>query len=234
MRRYNKFWRPLSVPRHFQRRSDFLAIIARKQHLEAACQEMMQRRRDRAAGTRDRLEKRAHSPSEGLPIADSRLAHDCPLDWSWPDWDIFHTIFSIIPDVDWYRCEIARGLVPVRHLGRVEFPWHRTARADPYAIGDSRSRLIHATADLEGHVVHVDWVSNVWGGPGRIITEVRVHVDRQLAGRGGSWGCSLGVGGKDLPLVARIDADRAITLDLAFHGLPIVELWEVKRKGPSA
>ena len=79
--------------------------------------------------------------------------------------------------------------------------------------------------------MHADCVNNVWGGPGRIITEVRVHVDRQLAGCGGSWGCSLGVGGNDLPLVARIDADRAITLDLPFRGLPIVELWEVVRKG---
>ena len=89
MRRYNRFWRPLSVPRHFHQRSDFLAIIARKQYLEGVRQEIMQGRRDRAAGTCERLEER-HSPSAELPIPDSRLAHDCPLDWSWPDWDIFH------------------------------------------------------------------------------------------------------------------------------------------------
>jgi hypothetical protein len=144
MRRYNRFWRPLSVPRHFHQRSDFLAIIARRQHLEGVCQEIMQRRRDRAAGTRERLEERAHSPSAELPVVDSRLAHDCPLDWSWPDWDIFRDpIFSIIPDVDWYRCEAARGLVPLRHLGIVELRWgivelrwHRAVSADPYASND--------------------------------------------------------------------------------------------------
>jgi hypothetical protein len=165
--------------------------------------------------------------------ADSPPAHECPLDWSWPDWDIFRApIFSIIPDDDWYRCEAARGLVPVRHLGTVPLSWHGAARGDPHASDPSPSRLVHATANLEGHVVHVDWVRNVWDGPGRVINEFRVDVDHLLAGRGGSFGSSLGAAGDDLPLVARIDADRAMTLDRAFRGLPIVELWEVKRKGP--
>jgi hypothetical protein len=62
MRRYNRFWRPLSVPRHFQQRSDFLAIIARKQYLEGVRQEIAQGRRDRAARTPDRLKEHAHSP----------------------------------------------------------------------------------------------------------------------------------------------------------------------------
>jgi hypothetical protein len=120
----------------------------------------------------------------------------------------------------------------VRHLGAVPLSWHRAASADAYAIDRSPSRRIHATANVDGHVVHVDWVRNVWDGPGRVINEFRVDVDHLLAGRGGSFGCSLGAVGNDLPLVARIDADRAMTLDRAFRGLPIVELWEVKRKGP--
>ena len=81
--------------------------------------------------------------------------------------------------------------------------------------------------DIDGRTVHVDWVSNSnqKGGPGRALTEFRVFVDGQLAGRGGEWGCSLGAGGRDLPLVARIGADTALTLDHMGRGLPIVEVW---------
>jgi hypothetical protein len=233
MRRYNKFWRSLSKPRQFQQRSDFIAVGVRKQQIDDIRREMAQGRRGRAARTRDRREEQARSPVIELPMADSRLALDCPLDWSWPDWDIFRApIFSVIPDDDWYRCEAARGLFPVRHLGIVPLTWHRAPSGDPYARDPPPWRLIHATVNLNGPVVHVDWVRNIWGGPGRVINEFRVSVDRQLAGRGGSFGCSIGAAGNDLPLVARIDADRAITLDWAFRGLPIVELWEVKRKGP--
>ncbi len=66
-----------------------------------------------------------------------------------------------------------------------------------------RSRRIHATADINGRTVHVDWVNN------------------------SDWGCSLGAVGRDLPLVARIGANTAMTLDYLWRGLPIVEVWEV-------
>jgi hypothetical protein len=77
----------------------------------------------------------------------------------------------------------------------------------------------------DGHRVHIDIVSALKFGPGREYHECRIFVDGRLAGRGGDCGCSLGFGGSDLPSVAAVGRDAAVTVDL-LPGDPVVELWQ--------
>jgi hypothetical protein len=217
------FWQLLSPPRQFLDHPDFIAARVRKKYSAHL------RRRLHAKGRQRSTLSAARPISEGTAAAAARALAECPLDASWRDWDaMVPPIFSLIPDADRLTCEAARHLTPLRHLGLIRLEW---LSATPPTNPDSRmqSRRIHATGDISGRTVHVDWVnnSNQRGGPGRSFAEFRAFVDGQLAGRGGEWGCSLGVGGRDLPLVARISANRAITLDHMGRGLPIVEVWTV-------
>ncbi|MEP7118146.1 MAG: hypothetical protein ABI880_11225 [Acidobacteriota bacterium] len=85
---------------------------------------------------------------------------------------------------------------------------------------------VHAETTIGGVLVHIDMVGATKFGPGRSFKEFRIVVAGRLAGRGGSCGCSLGVGGSDLPAVARLGRGTAITVDA--HGQrPVVEVWGV-------
>lgn len=221
------FWQLLSRPRQFLDHPDFIAARVRKKYSAKAYREFsgLRRRQLKARERQISQWSPAHPISAGT-VAALALA-ECPLDPSWRDWDaMVPPLFSVIPDADRLTCEAARHLTPLRHLGLIRLEWlSATPPINPESL--MRSRRIHATVDIDGRMVHVDWASNSnqRGGPGRALTEFRVFVDGQLAGRGGEWGCSLGAGGRDLPLVARIGADTALTLDHMGRGLPIVEVW---------
>jgi hypothetical protein len=87
----------------------------------------------------------------------------------------------------------------------------------------------HAEASVVGRVLHIDRVSGTRFGPGRSIVEFRLFFDGVLAGRGGSVGCSLGFGGRDLPAVALVGDRLAVTVEFVEGvAIPIVELWKVR------
>ena len=89
---------------------------------------------------------------------------------------------------------------------------------------------IHAETTIGERQVHIDLVKIIRGGPGRSVTEVRIFVDGELAGRGGSCGCSLGGGGDDLPAVALISQSSVLSVTVIYgRGAPLAELWEVTR-----
>jgi hypothetical protein len=89
---------------------------------------------------------------------------------------------------------------------------------------------IHAETTIGERLVHIDLVKIIRGGPGRSVIEVRIFVDRELAGRGGSCGCSLGGGGDDLPAVALVAPSNVLSVTVIYgRGTPLAELWEVVR-----
>lgn len=228
----------LSPPTHFLDHPDFIAVRVRKKYNAKLRRELANIRwRDRKRSARQiHTWTQAHPGSEGTQTVAVRTLAECPLGQSWRDWDaIVPPFFRVIPDADWLTCEAARQLRPLRHLGLIRVEWLRTTwPTDPER--KMRSRLLHAGIDVDGRAVHLDWVtnSNQQGGPGRALIEFRVFVDRQLAGRGGTWACSLGTAGIDQPLVAQIGPALAITVDQIDPGMPIVELWTVDGEKPQA
>ena len=180
--------------------------------------------------------------------------HECPLGREWRRWDMFNSPrYHTVPDDARPAVDAARRAKPLRHLGVVPLPWE-TAEDDasyvPMTAAESGEpegrwekgspRHLHAEADVDGRRVHVDWTHAHKHGPGRTITEIRIFVDGRLAGRGGRCGCSLGVGGDDLPAVALIGSGRALSVDdvtddasrKGFAPQLVAELWEV-RSGPA-
>jgi hypothetical protein len=195
---------------------------------------------------------------EPLPAPPPRAAatiYECPLDLEWRRWDMFNSPrYHTVPDDARPVVEAARRAEPLRHLGLVPLSWE-TAEDDSSYLpmttaesGEPEWRWekgspghLHAEADVDGRRVHVDWTHAHKHGPGRTITEIRIFVDGRLAGRGGSCGCSLGVGGNDLPAVALISSGRALSVDDVTDDssrkgvVPqlVAELWEV-RSGPDS
>jgi hypothetical protein len=92
-----------------------------------------------------------------------------------------------------------------------------------------REGHVHAETTIGTRSIHIDLVEIVRGGSGRAITEVRIFVDGDLAGRGGSCGCSLGGGGSDAPAVAIVGNSRVLAVTMIHgRGMPLAELWAVK------
>ena len=150
----------------------------------------------------------------------------CPLGTTWRRWDMFgprEDDFRLLSDQDRARCVAARAASPIRHAGRLKLAWRS---AGPRQVRKGAPEHIHAEATVGGHHLHIDKVERHLFGPGRSLTEFRIFVDRTLAGRGGSAGCSLGFGGGDLPAVARLGS-LAVTVDaVSSIAIPIVELWK--------
>jgi hypothetical protein len=194
------------------------------------------------AAYRNTFERDERRP-EPVALRTPRVIRVCPLDVRWRRWDMFGDYaddFRLIAPEDRGRCAAARSVRPVRHLGVVTLQWEvaaddarpkRSTEAHPPAgkSPDGSPRHLHTETVLAGRVVHIDMVDVRKGGPGRSVREFRVFVDGTLCGRGGQCGCSLGFGGDDLPAVARVSADRALTVDsVTGRDAPIVELWEVR------
>lgn len=134
-------------------------------------------------------------------------------------------------------CAAARRLLPIETRGPLFLDWEVAqddARFRPMTPAESGQAdwkfspaspsHVHAEAVVDGHPVHIDWLHAWKFGPGRTYNEVRVYVNGRLAGRGGRCACSLGFGGNDLPAVAAIGQNAAITVSLESNG-PSVELW---------
>lgn len=163
----------------------------------------------------------------------------CPLDPSWRRWDMFGPSYRQIPAEATRRCASPRRLRPLHHLGLVALDWEAApddARVVPMTSAESGDvewryeqgspHHVHAETTIGGVLVHIDMVGATKFGPGRSFTECRIFVAGRLAGRGGRCGCSLGIGGSDLPAVARLGRGQAITVDA--HGeRPVVEVWGV-------
>jgi hypothetical protein len=186
--------------------------------------------------------------TKGEPIegrAGARI-ETCPLDPGWRLWDMFSTRerdFRWLTPAESDRCRAARTVIPEKHVGLVALEWEIApddARYQPmtpeesgspdWKYADGYPRHHHAVTSINDHTIHIDRVDVSKYGPGRSVREFRIFVDRELAGRGGHCGCSLGFGGGDLPAVARIDSDLVVTVDaVAGEQLPVVELWRIRQ-----
>jgi hypothetical protein len=173
----------------------------------------------------------------------------CPLDRSWRRWDMFDAPkYWDVPDGMQPSIDAARAAEPARHLGLVALAWELArddASFEPMTSAESGQpdwkyekgspRHLHAETAIDGARIHVDWAYARKHGPGRSITEIRIFVNGQLAGRGGRCGCSLGFGKGDLPAVALLGRGRALTVDdmtsdaLDARAMPelVAELWAV-------
>jgi len=194
------------------------------------------------------------APLPAPPPKSAVTIRACPLGRQWRRWDMFNSPrYHAVPDGARPAVDAAAHSKPVRHLGLLPLSWE-TAEDDaafvPMTTAESGEpewrwekgspRHLHAEADLDGRRVHVDWTHAHKHGPGRTITEIRIFVDGRLEGRGGRCGCSLGVGGNDLPAVALIGSGRALSVDdvtddasrRGFAPQLVAELWEV-RSGPA-
>lgn len=175
---------------------------------------------------------------EGIESRAVRTIQACPLNEGWRLWDMFgidqHDFRWLTPDQR-DRCSVSRNVIPRKHLALLTLEWE-------VALDDARHKPVseyprhhHAETLINNHVVHIDVVDVRKYGPGRSVREFRIFVDGELAGRGGKCGCSLGFGGGDLPAVARIDSDAAITVDsVVDKETPVVELWKVRQSRASA
>jgi hypothetical protein len=179
-----------------------------------------------------------------IAVRRPQVVRACPLGRAWRAMDMFGaatTDFRWTAADERERCARARAAVPIRSLGLVEVSWEVASdnvRHLPTTTAvESRaprwkypagSPHHHTEVLVEADVVHIDLLDIRKSGPGRSIREVRVFVNGQLYGRGGQCGCSLGFGGGDLPAVALIGSERALTVDLIYGiATPFVELWQV-------
>lgn len=139
--------------------------------------------------------------------------------------------YRFVSEEQYARCEQARRTRPISCLGRVPLKWESAdSKPRPAVMTRLREGHIHAETTIAMRLVHIDLVEITRGGPGRSITEMRIFVDGQLAGRGGSCGCSLGGGGNDLPAVAVISESTILSVALIYgRGTPLAELWDVAR-----
>lgn len=188
---------------------------------------------------RNTLERAQPRRAETITLCEPRVTSACPLDASWATWDMFgsHARFNQLSSPGFEICADARRTVPILHLGLVQLQWESAhddlpmAREDSGAVWRWRKGSpahLHAEASVNGKGLHIDRVTATKYGPGRSFLEFRIFVDGQLTGRGGRCGCSLGMGGNDLPAVGRLASTLAITVDdVAEQGEPVVELWEV-------
>jgi hypothetical protein len=85
------------------------------------------------------------------------------------------------------------------------------------------ARHVHVSFELAGHHAHVDCVHANRGGPRSAFMEIRIFVDGELAGRGGTMGCSLGVSSNSLPAVALVGDRHGLVVSGDTTGPPRVE-----------
>lgn len=181
------------------------------------------------------VQRRPDDGPRRLKLREPAIIRVCPLGDSWFEWDMFVTAATrlrFVPEGQKERCASARRTIPSVNRGRVKLEWENPHVA---GIAPTRSsisdRHMHAEVTIGARLVHIDVVRLVKGGPGRSIVEVRVFVDGELAGRGGSVGCSLGGGGSDLPAVAAVSDSTVLTVHLIYgREVPVVELWDVSSR----
>jgi len=183
-------------------------------------------------------------PHEEKPHQPDRPAltlEDCPLPPTWRLWDLFggpERDYRQLSSAERRICARARRMQPVTHRGLVELDWELARDDGRFQLAQSAEpseldwnslkdspRHTHAEVLLDGQRVHIDLVSATTYGPGRSYADFRIFVDGHLAGRGGSCSCSLGFGGSDLPAVAAVGRNAAITADL-IDGERVVEFWQ--------
>ncbi len=158
------------------------------------------------------------------------ISNTCPMGSAWREWDL-STPERVHPSDpgDFARVQAARAAVRGMKLEKIEVSWsiasddarYLRAPRGAHHAEESPSHL-HADFTVNGHRVHIDRLSANKHSPGRSYVEIRIFVDGILAGRGGSAGSSLGGGGNDLPAIALLGDDRALTVD----GQMVVTLWE--------
>jgi hypothetical protein len=168
-----------------------------------------------------------------LSLRSPKIIGSCPLPAAWTEWDISgqtEKCYRVVSPEQHARCERPRRTSPVRSLGKLPLVWESAdGKPRPAIVARLREGHVHAETSIGKRLVHIDLVEIVRGGPGRAITELRIFVDGELAGRGGSCGCSLGGGGSDLPAVAIVGNSRVLAVTMiSGRGTPLAELWAVK------
>jgi hypothetical protein len=214
---------------HFTNHPDSIAERLKEQELERSSNNL---RRLRGIEKTHILRRQDDGPRK-LTLRSPEIIRACPLPAQWIKWDMLsrdEKNYRFVSEEQHARCEQARRTRPLRRLGRVPLKWESAdGKARPAVMTRLREGHIHAETTIATRLVHIDLVEITRGGPGRSITEVRIFVDGQLAGRGGSCGCSLGGGGNDLPAVAVISGSTVLSVALIYgRGSPLAELWKVK------
>ncbi len=191
-----------------------------------------------------------NEPTEepGDPPIRANSITSCPLDPAWRHVDVFDPArrHDCIPPEAMRRVLEARRAPAGRNNPQtLDLVWELAVDDASVALltDDTRSfdpgtpSHVHAECMVAAHHVHIDATAARLWGPGRSWLEIRIFVDGQLAGRGGSSGCSLGAGiGTDLPAVGRVGSTRLLVVDDArqaarrgFRATALrfrVELWQ--------
>jgi hypothetical protein len=221
--------RSFSSARHFIEHSNSIARRLKEQEVER-----ISNRGRRLNGIEQvPIQAGSHDGPRRLSLRSPETIRSCPLPAGWTEWDIAgdtEKCYRVVSPEQHARCERARRTSPVRSLGRLRLAWESAdGNARPAIVARLREGHVHAETTIGTRLIHIDLVEIVRGGPGRAITEVRIFVDGELAGRGGSCGCSLGSGGSDAPAVAIVGNSRVLAVTMIHgRGMPLAELWAVK------
>jgi hypothetical protein len=203
-------------------------------------------------------DSRRHDPRRPVCDPADPYVPTCPLGAGWQQWDLGNCWTDGLPGDAQAIADRGERVRGVRLLGTLNarFVW---AFDDPSRLalgvgGDLAPNQpwnshIHAEFPIDGHQVHIDWITATRFGPGRSLTEVRIFIDGKFAGRAGYTGSSLGGGGSSFPAVALIGNGKALVLTdetqpmVAFQDAssqynrtdaavqrPLVRLWTVQER----
>jgi len=147
------------------------------------------------------------------------LVQNCPLQPDWPR-RLRDLSFRLANPEDEARLRHAHLVARGAKLMEIDAKWE-IAHDDPSQDTPEKDshffpgypRHVHASLDVDGRRVHIDYIwAHMWG-PGRSKNEIHIFVDDRLAGFGGHWGTSLGASSSISSAVALLDDRRALVFD---------------------
>jgi hypothetical protein len=164
--------------------------------------------------------------------------HICPLDRSWRTRTLGGQTTGRLDDSASQRVARASQLTLDSNATSLSVEWELAlddvtlmpvdpVREPDLVPGSPRHR--HATFDVGGHTVHVDWLSARHSKPTFAFIEYRVFVDGALAARGGRMQVSVGAP-RNLPAKALIDDTRLLVIrDPPHHAIDVPGVIKIGR-----
>jgi hypothetical protein len=141
---------------------------------------------------------------------------DCPLARQCIDWDVDTEKRFRLSGVEERRLAVeAREARRGKQIRRIQAKWQvaaddATRETPPDDIDFARGspRHLHAQFEVEGNLVHVDYVEAEFTSPPRRYLEIRIFVRGLLAGRGGASSSASGAAdSSELPALALIGSE---------------------------